>query len=115
RVYQESVRRFLAFNRSARQGSGDENGARAKVIDGLQTPENGLLITKAQVMGWLASMADAEPASVRLRLAALKQFAKWLAEETDFNADAILLIKPPRLDQKPVPDLSEDEVAKLLR
>ena len=91
RVYEDSVRRFLAFN-----------FADAK-------------LTKDAVIGWMASMAEAEPSSIRLRLAALKQFAKWLAAETDFNADAILLIRPPRLDQKPVPALSDDEVNRLLK
>ena len=36
-------------------------------------------LTKATVLAWLASLVDAEPATARLRLAAIKQFAKWLA------------------------------------
>ena len=39
---------------------------------------------------------------MRLRLAAVKQFAKWLGAEGYLDADAILLIRPPKLDQKPV-------------
>jgi integrase/recombinase XerD len=72
-------------------------------------------LTKPTVMEWLASLADAEPATVRLRLAAVKQFAKWLAAEGYLNADAILLIKPPRLDQKPVKELSDDELRRLIK
>lgn len=72
-------------------------------------------LTKPAVMEWLASMGDAEPASVRLRLAAIKQFAKWLAAEGYLNADAVLLIRPPKLDQKPVPDLHDDELRRLVK
>ena len=66
-------------------------------------------------MEWLASLGDAEPATVRLRLAAVKQFAKWLAAEDYLDADAILLIRPPRLDQKPVKELSDDELRRLIK
>ena len=72
-------------------------------------------LTKPTVMAWLAGMADAEPATVRLRLAAVKQFAKWLAAEGYLNADAVLLIRPPRLDQKPVAAFSDDELRRLIK
>ena len=67
-------------------------------------------LTKPTVLTWLASFGDAEPATVRLRLAAVKQFAKWLAAEGYLDADSILLIRPPKLDQKPVAALSDDEL-----
>jgi integrase len=72
-------------------------------------------LTKPTVMEWLATFADAEPATVRLRLAAVKQFAKWLATEGYIDADSILMIKPPKLDQKPVPALSDDELRRLIK
>ena len=72
-------------------------------------------LTKPTVMEWLAGFGDAEPATVRLRLAAVKQFAKWLAAEGYLNADAVLLIRPPRLDQKPVAALSDDELRRLIK
>jgi integrase/recombinase XerD len=72
-------------------------------------------MTKPAVMAWLAGVADSEPATVRLRLAAIKQFAKWLAAEEYLDADPIRMIPPPKLDQKPVAALSEDEVRRLIK
>jgi len=75
-------------------------------------------LTKANVMTWLADFADVEPATARLRLASLKQFVKWLGAEGYFDVtvvDPILMIRPPRLDQKPVPELTDDEVRRLIK
>jgi site-specific recombinase XerD len=72
-------------------------------------------LTKPNVTAWLASLADSEAATVRLRLTSLKLFARWLAVEEGFDADPILAVKAPRLDQHSVPDLSEDEVRRLLK
>jgi integrase/recombinase XerD len=71
-------------------------------------------LTKPNVIAWLAALPG-EPASIRLRLAGLKQFARWLSTEEDFDADSILLIKPPPLAQKPVPALTDDQIEKLLK
>ncbi|MGV0050117.1 tyrosine-type recombinase/integrase [Mycobacterium colombiense] len=71
-------------------------------------------LTKANVVAWVASLAEAEAATVRLRLTALKLFARWLADEEGFDADPILAVKAPRLDQRSVPDLTEAEVHRLL-
>src|SRR6478672_873300 len=75
-------------------------------------------LTKATVTQWLSMFGDAEPATARLRLAAVKQFAKWLAAEGELDEDtanAIALIKPPRLDQKPVDAVSDDELRRLIK
>lgn len=72
-------------------------------------------LTKANVMAWLASLIDSEASTVRLRLTAVKLFARWLAIEEGFDADPILTVKSPRLDQRSVRDLSEDEIRRLIR
>lgn len=72
-------------------------------------------LTKPNVIAWVASMEEAETATVRLRLTAVKLFAKWLATEEDFDADPILAVKAPKLDQRSVPDLSDAEVRRLLK
>ena len=46
---------------------------------------------------------------------AVKRFAAWLADEEGFDATPILAIKPPRLDQKAVAGLSDDELPRLLK
>jgi integrase len=71
-------------------------------------------LTKANVTDWLTSQADLEASTVRLRLTALKLFARWLADHEGFDADHVLTVKPPRLVQRSVPDLSENEVLRML-
>jgi integrase/recombinase XerD len=72
-------------------------------------------LTKANVTDWLHAQSDKQAATVRLRLTAIKLFARWLAVEEGFDPDPILAVKPPRLDQAAVPDLSEAEVRRLLK
>ena len=72
-------------------------------------------LDKPTVLAWLASMAENEPATARLRLAAVKRFAAWLAAEDYLNADAILLIRSPKLSDKAIPGLSGDEIQRLLK
>jgi site-specific recombinase XerD len=72
-------------------------------------------LTKPNVTAWLASLEDSEASTVRLRLTTLKLFARWLAAEEGFDADHILAVKAPQLDQRAVPDLSENEVLRMLK
>ena len=73
------------------------------------------MLDKGAVIEWLASMEGSEPASIRLRLAGLKQFCRWLSREEGFDADAILLVKPVPLRQKPVDALADEQIGRLLR
>lgn len=73
------------------------------------------VLTKDGVRAFMAYLADSEPATARLRLTALKLFARWLAEEEGFNADGVLAVRAPKLDDKAVPDLSADEVRRMLK
>lgn len=72
-------------------------------------------LTKDGVRAFMAHLADSEPATARLRLTALKLFARWLAAEEGFDADGVLTVKAPKLDDKAVPDLSADEVRRMLK
>src|SRR5262245_7503523 len=47
------------------------------------------VLSKPGVRAFMASLADAEPATARLRLQALKLFARWLAEQEGFDPDPI--------------------------
>jgi site-specific recombinase XerD len=60
-------------------------------------------------------LSDTEPATARLRLQALKLFARWLADEEGFDPDGVLAVRAPKLDDKSVPDLSEVEVKRILK
>lgn len=72
-------------------------------------------LTKGGVRAFMAALADSEPATARLRLTALKLFARWLAEEEGFDPDPVLAVKPPKLDDKSVPDLTAVEVSSMLK
>jgi site-specific recombinase XerD len=65
----------------------------------------------------IAYMGDhpGETSTAKLHLVTLKLFAKWLASEEDFDADAIVALRPPKGDQRTVPDLSEADIDKLLK
>ena len=68
-------------------------------------------MTKANVIGWMGAQPGVAASTVRLRLTVLKLFAKWLAAEEGFDPDPITAVKPPKQDQKPVADLSDDAAA----
>ena len=92
RAYEAGVRLFLAF--LAEEGLAPE-------------------LTKANVTAFLASQADKSTATAVGRLAAIKRFARWLAAEEGFDAAPVISVKPPRLDQRAVAGLSDDELRRL--
>lgn len=59
--------------------------------------------------------AGAEPATARSRQLALKRFSAWLLEEGEIDDDRLLGIKPPKLDTKVTPSLTEDELRALIK
>ncbi len=72
-------------------------------------------LTKANVLGWLGAQGANQTSTVRLRLTAIKLFARWLAEAEGFDADPVLAVKAPKMDQPLVPDLSENELRRMLK
>lgn len=57
----------------------------------------------------------AEPSTARSRQLALRRFSAWLAEEDEIPEDRIASLKPPKLDSKVVPELSEDQLKALIK
>src|SRR5271169_2558522 len=92
--YRAAVQSFLAFCA--------EDGRRAE-------------LTKTNVTDWMHAQSSNTASTVRLRLTAIKLFARWLAEEEGFDADPIVAVKPPKMNQPSVPDLSENEVRRMLK
>jgi site-specific recombinase XerD len=72
-------------------------------------------LTKAAVIAWMGAQHGSGASTVRLRLTAIKLFAKWLADEEGFDSDPITAVKPPKMNQAPVADLSEDEVTRMVK
>lgn len=66
---------------------------------------------------FVAGMLDggAEPSTARSRQLGLRRFSAWLAEEGEIDADPLLGLKPPKLDQKVVESLTEDDLRRLIK
>ncbi|HEX2656712.1 MAG TPA: tyrosine-type recombinase/integrase [Polyangia bacterium] len=73
-------------------------------------------LTRSRVNAFVAAILEdgAEPATARSRQLALRRFSAWLAEEGEIPADQIAGLKPPKLDSKVVPELSEDQLKALI-
>jgi len=95
KVYGDGVRRFLAW--AADTG----------------TPPR---LDRGTVAAFMAALLDAgaEPSTARSRHLALRRFTVWLVDEGELPADPLLSSRPPKLDQKVIPELTGDEVRRLL-
>jgi integrase len=96
KAYGDGVRRFLAWC--------DKAGTQP-VLD------------RPTVAGFVAALleAGAEPSTARSRHLALRRFSAWLVEEEELPRDELLGSKPPKLDTKVVPVLTESQIAALLK
>jgi site-specific recombinase XerD len=74
-------------------------------------------LTRAQVQLHTAELiANGKGANtVRLRQASLKQFAKWLADEGELSSDPLVGLKPPKLDNKVVEALTDNQLRDLIK
>jgi integrase/recombinase XerD len=95
KVYGDGVRRFLAWC--------EETG---------HSPE----LERRSVAAFVAALLDAgaEPATARSRHLSLRRFSAWLVEERELREDPLLGSKPPKLDSKVVPVLTEDRLRALI-
>ncbi|MGP4114159.1 tyrosine-type recombinase/integrase [Streptomyces sp. 4N509B] len=59
--------------------------------------------------------AGAEPATARSRQLAVRRYSAWLAEEGEIDADQLIRLKPPKLDHKITPELTDDELKLLIK
>ncbi len=97
KAYGDSVRAFLAW--SARHG-------RAAALERR---------TVAAFTSALLADHGAAAATANVRHRSLRRFSAWLAEEGELAADPLLGIRPPKLDKKIVPKLTDDELRLLLK
>jgi site-specific recombinase XerD len=96
KAYGDGVRRFLAW---------------------CAAQDASCVLDRPTVNAFITSLLDAglEPSTVRSRHLALKRFSAWLFEEEEIPSDELLGSKPPKLDQKIVPTLDEDQITRLLK
>ncbi|WP_285502147.1 site-specific integrase [Actinokineospora sp. NBRC 105648] len=64
---------------------------------------------------YLIKEADVEPATARTRHLALRRFSAWLADEGETPRDELLGLKQPKLDDKVINPLTDDELQALVR
>ena len=94
--YGDGVRRFVAWcEEKGHSPALDRRTVAAFVADILQS--------------------GAEPATARSRHLALRRFSAWLVEERELRDDPLLGTKPPKLDVKVVPVLTEDQLRALVK
>lgn len=75
------------------------------------------VLDRPTVNGFTAALLDAgrEPATVRARQLGVRRFSAWLAEEEEIPRDELLGIKPPKLDQKVVERLTDEQCRALIK
>lgn len=75
------------------------------------------VLDRHTVRAWIAHLLDsgAEPNTARARLMALKRLSAWLVDEDEIDRDELLGIKPPKIDAKVVPRLTEEQCTELIK
>ncbi|MDI6908650.1 tyrosine-type recombinase/integrase [Nocardioides sp.] len=74
-------------------------------------------MTRAALNLWVAEMLEkgAAASTARSRQLAVRRFAAWLAAEGELPADPFLGVKAPKLDERVVEPLTDDEIRALLK
>lgn len=74
-------------------------------------------LTKTNAQGWIADLLDggAQAKTADTWLGGLKRYAAWLADEGEIPADPLIRMPAPKLDQKVIDPLTEDELKLLLK
>jgi len=73
-------------------------------------------LSRAGIRTWLAELADTrEPSTVRTRYKGLRRFCRWLVAEGELAVDPMTNLEVPMVQDKPVPVLTDTELAGLLR
>jgi len=96
KVYGDGVRRFLTWAK---------DHDRPAVLD------------RPTVNAFVADLLDAgaQPATARSRHHAVRRFSGWCLDEGETEHDELLSSKPPKLDVKVTPSLTEDQLKALLK
>ena len=72
-------------------------------------------MSKANAQGWLADLLDTATAKTGdTWLGGLKRYSAWLADEGEIPIDPLLRMPAPKLDQKVVTPLTDDDLKALL-
>ena len=73
-------------------------------------------LNRAAIREWLAQLADTQEAStVKTRYRGLFRFCGWLVDEDELDAHPMKTLSPPQPKAKPVPVLTDAELAALMK
>jgi site-specific recombinase XerD len=73
-------------------------------------------LNRAAIREWLAVLSDThEPGTVKIRYRGLFRFCRWLVEEDELTKNPMATLSPPTLKMKPVPVITDEELAALLK
>jgi site-specific recombinase XerD len=73
-------------------------------------------LNRAAIREWLAQLADVNEAStVKTRYRGLFRFCGWLVDEEELEVHPMKNLSPPQPKTKPVPVLTDDELAALMK
>lgn len=95
KAYSEGVRQFLAWC----------------------TERNAEPFTRAALNLWVAQLLDggSAAATARSRQLAVRRFSAWLTDEGELPVDPFLGVKAPKLDDRVIEPLTDDELRALIR
>lgn len=81
------------------------------------TENAALPMVRTSLTLFVGSLLDegAAPATARSRQLAVRRFSSWLTEEGEIDSDPFLGVKPPKLDEKVIEPLTDDELRALLK
>ena len=73
-------------------------------------------LTRAAIREWLAELAETrEPGTVRTRYRGMFRFCGWCVDEGELSEHPMRSLRPPEAKAKPVPVLSDAELAAILK
>jgi integrase/recombinase XerD len=74
-------------------------------------------LDRPSINGWVADLLDAgaAPATAHSRQRAVRRFSAWLTAEGEQAEDALLGMKPPKLDVKVVEPMTEAQIKALIK
>jgi site-specific recombinase XerD len=73
-------------------------------------------LNRAAIREWLAVLSEThEPGTVKIRYRGLYRFCVWLIDEDELPSNPMAKMSPPTLTMKPVPIISDDDLAALLK
>jgi site-specific recombinase XerD len=74
-------------------------------------------MTRAGLNLWVAELLEAGAAAstARARQLAVRRFATWLTDEGEISVDPFLGVKSPKLDERVVEPLTDDEIRAMLK